>query len=32
VPESPGDSAGVTDDELRERAELLVKSGYGGYL
>jgi glucose-1-phosphate thymidylyltransferase len=22
----------VTDDELRERAELLVKSGYGGYL
>ena len=22
----------ITDDELRERAELLVKSGYGGYL
>jgi glucose-1-phosphate thymidylyltransferase len=22
----------VTDDEMRERAELLVKSGYGGYL
>jgi glucose-1-phosphate thymidylyltransferase len=22
----------ITDDELRERAELLVKSGYGNYL
>jgi len=22
----------LTDDELRERAEPLVKSGYGGYL
>ena len=22
----------ITDDEMRERAELLVKSGYGGYL
>ena len=22
----------ISDDELRERAELLVKSGYGSYL
>lgn len=22
----------ITDDELQERAELLIKSGYGGYL
>ena len=29
---SPGDSGFITDDELRERAELLVKSGYGDYL
>jgi glucose-1-phosphate thymidylyltransferase len=33
VPEEVAWRSGfITDDELRERAELLVKSGYGGYL